>query len=208
MAVVLKNIIAQSNSIKRTMATLFIVLCPVLFSVSASAQTFMEHLQQHKVGEGTVTVVQSKDIDLLVNGHDAISSKPAHADTPKNKPPKASATKKDKQQKTSVEEGHDTIAIDNSKKLLANATKVDGYRVQVYAGGNSRADKQRAQQIGAEVKALFPELPVYVHFYSPRWICRVGNFRSNEEAAKVLQELRRQGYTEASIIKGKITVQY
>ena len=208
MAVVLKNIIAQSNSIKRTMATLFIVLCSVFFSVSAGAQTFMEHLQQHKVGEGTVTVVQSKDIDLLVNGHDAISSKPTHADTPKNKPPKASTTKKDKPVKATAEEGHDTIAIDNSKKLLANATKVDGYRVQVYAGGNSRADKQRAQQIGAEVKALFPELPVYVHFYSPRWICRVGNFRNNEEATKVLQELRRRGYTEASIIKGKITVQH
>ena len=233
MAEVLENVIVRSNSIKRTTAAMldfilrflavaeskqvslcsfgltktFVVLCSFFFSVSTNAQTFMEHLQQSKAGEGTVTVIQSKEIDRLVNGNETTPPKLAHTDTQKHKSTKTSSSK-GKPAKTITDEGHDTIAIDNSKKLLANATKVDGYRVQVYAGGNSRADKQRAQQIGAEVKALFPELPVYVHFYSPRWICRAGNFRSNEEAVKVLQELRRQGYSEASIIKGKITVQH
>ena len=51
-------------------------------------------------------------------------------------------------------------------------------------------------------------MPVYVHFYSPRWICRVGNYRTYEEAHQMLQNLRKLGYNQASIVKGKITVQY
>ena len=86
--------------------------------------------------------------------------------------------------------------------------KVDGYRVQAFSGGNSRADRQKAENIGAAIKAHFPEEPVYVHFYSPRWICRVGNYRSYEEADRVLQQIKKLGYKQACIVKGKITVQY
>ncbi|MBS5614010.1 MAG: SPOR domain-containing protein, partial [Prevotella buccalis] len=50
--------------------------------------------------------------------------------------------------------------------------------------------------------------PVYVHFYSPRWICRVGNYRSYEEAAHILKQVKGLGYKQASIVRGKITVQY
>ena len=54
----------------------------------------------------------------------------------------------------------------------------------------------------------FPDQPIYVHFYSPRWICRVGNYRTFEEADAMLQQLRKMGYSAATIVKGKITVQY
>ena len=46
------------------------------------------------------------------------------------------------------------------------------------------------------------------HFYSPRWICRVGNYRTYEEAHQMLVSLRKLGYTQATIVKGKITVSY
>ena len=59
-----------------------------------------------------------------------------------------------------------------------------------------------------EIKALFPGVPVYVHFYSPRWICRMGNYRTYEEAHEVLDRVKRNGYQSAIIVKGKITVQY
>ena len=54
----------------------------------------------------------------------------------------------------------------------------------------------------------FPEQPVYVHFYSPRWICRMGNFRSLAEAQKMLAKVRSLGYRQACLVKGQITVQY
>ena len=83
--------------------------------------------------------------------------------------------------------------------------KIMGYRVQAFAGGNSRKDRQQAERVGNTIKSNFPEVPIYVHFYSPRWICRVGNYRTYEEAYQMLLSLRRMGYSQATIVKGKIT---
>ena len=94
------------------------------------------------------------------------------------------------------------------KKVMGRSYKVNGYRVQAFAGGNTRADRQKAQNIGEAIKLKFPEQPIYVHFYSPRWICRIGNFRTYEEAHAMLLEIKKMGYKQASIVKGKISVQY
>lgn len=98
--------------------------------------------------------------------------------------------------------------LGNVKKVPRVNRKVTGYRVQAYAGGNSRADRQKAENIKNAIKARYPELPVYVHFYSPRWICRVGNFRTFEEAGVVLKNIKAMGYKQACIVKGKINVGY
>ncbi len=98
--------------------------------------------------------------------------------------------------------------VDMSKKVMLRSRKVSGYRVQAFAGGNTRNDKNRAQQIGNAIKMKYPDQPVYVHFYSPRWICRVGNYRSYAEAQKMLNNIRAMGYKGATIVKGMITTQY
>lgn len=98
--------------------------------------------------------------------------------------------------------------INTAKKVMRNSRRITGYRIQAYAGGNSRVDRQRAENIGNAIKMRFPDLPVYVHFYSPRWICRVGNFRTYQEASNVLKEIKSMGYKQACIVKGKITVGY
>lgn len=98
--------------------------------------------------------------------------------------------------------------IDLTKKVMRRSHKVSGYRVQAYAGGNTRNDKQHAQQIGNAIKMKYPEQPAYVHFYSPRWICRIGNFRTYGEAQKMLNSIKAMGYKSATIVKGMITVQY
>lgn len=105
-------------------------------------------------------------------------------------------------------DGMDIPTVDMRKKMPRRSYKVDGYRVQVYAGGNSRQAKEQAQKAGNAIKMAMPDQPVYVHFYSPRWICRVGNYRSYEEANKVLKQVKALGYTQACIISGKITVTY
>ena len=94
------------------------------------------------------------------------------------------------------------------KKVPRKSYKVNRYRVQVFSGGNSRSDRQKAERIGNEIKSNFPDEPVYVHFYSPRWICRVGNYRTYEEAHAMLTAIKEAGHQQASIVKGKITVQY
>ena len=89
---------------------------------------------------------------------------------------------------------------------MRNARKVTGYRVQVFAGGNKREDREKAQQAGNRIKAAFPNQPVYVHFYSPSWKCRMGNFVNYDEAQHMLNQLRKMGFKQAVIVKGKITV--
>ncbi len=106
-------------------------------------------------------------------------------------------------------QGDDEMSIptvDMRKKVMRGSRKVTGYRVQAFAGGNTRADKMKAQQAGNDIKMRFPDQPIYVHFYSPRWICRVGNYRSLGEAEKMLHAVRKMGYKAATIVKGKITV--
>ena len=101
-----------------------------------------------------------------------------------------------------------TTIVDTRKKVMRNAQKVTGYRIQAYSGGNTRADRVKAEQAGTKLKAAFPEQPIYVHFYSPKWICRMGNFRNYNDAARLLKQVKSLGYPQACIVKGKITVQY
>ena len=99
-------------------------------------------------------------------------------------------------------------SIDLRKKMMKNGKKINGFRVQVFAGGNGRTDRLKAERTGEEIKTLFPNEPVYVHFYSPRWICRIGNYRTYEEAHDILRQVKQMGYPSAVIVKGKITVYY
>lgn len=117
-------------------------------------------------------------------------------------------TEKKKAASEPEEKDFEIPVIDTRKKVMLNSYKVNGYRVQVYAGGNARKDRQKAEEIGAQLKMNFPAEPVYVHFYSPRWICRIGNYRTVEEANKVLKQIQAMGFKQACLVRGKITVQY
>ena len=56
-----------------------------------------------------------------------------------------------------------------------------------------------------KVKKLFPELDVYTQFVSPRWLCRVGDYRSIEEAEAVMRQLKEAGnFKEVSIVRSLV----
>jgi len=192
---------------------LTIVLCAGCWIAADAQSTFTEQLQQSKNGEGKVTITQDKDIEKLVN---TPTTAPTPA-TPAKPQQTAKPTEKSDKDKTSVDlKDIDDLTdgtavpdtIDFRKKVMKGGTKVNGFRVQVYAGGNGRTDRMKAQRTGDEIKSIFPNEPVYVHFYSPRWICRMGNYRTYEEAHDVLTRVKQLGYTSAVIVKGKITVYY
>lgn len=105
------------------------------------------------------------------------------------------------------ERSEETTSIDTRKKVNRGWRKVKGYRVQAYSGGNTRQARQAAEQAGNAIKARFPEQPVYVHFYSPSWKCRVGNFRNYNDAARLMRQIRSMGYKSACVVAGTITVQ-
>lgn len=188
-----------------------------------SAQSYLEHLQQKTQGLGTVSVHQSKEIDDLVNGAVPVAKPVAKtttsptqntaantektAEEEKKEEPKERVALKPDMPKTETESGTE-VEVDMSKKVMRNSYKVTGFRVQAFAGGNTREDKRKAEEARDKIKRAYPSEPVYVHFYSPRWICRVGNYRTQEEANRMLRNIRNLGYRQAVVVKGKITVQY
>ena len=196
-------------------------LCISCISAADAQSSFTQRLQQSKNGEGQITVTQDKAIEVLVNGPAVVPARPKTNTTTQQKPAEkkdkdnntATNQEKDKKQepKVVVVEHHDSTTIDTPEEIqkkVMKGVKVAGYRVQVFAGGNTRNDRLKAERIGSEIKGLFPGVPVYVHFYSPRWICRMGNYRTYEEAHAVLERVKNNGYQSAIIVKGKITVQY
>ena len=189
-----------------------LVLC-IGIPMGAGAQTFTQRLQkQPTAGQGSVTIHQSDSIDQLVNSAvlttksstttkaTSTTSSTSHAGST------STASQTSKSTTPQVVEQPDTTGL--SQKMIRNGHKITGYRVQAFAGGNSRKDRQQAEQIRNSIKSHYPNVPVYVHFYSPRWICRVGNYRTYEEAHQMLVSLRNLGFDQATIVKGKITVAY
>ena len=131
---------------------------------------------------------------------------PSQQQQPNQQPSTTPAQTKPSTPSTTTEQQDDTTTPDTSKKIIRGGHKVQGYRVQVFSGGNSRADRQKAERIGATMKSHFPDQPIYVHFYSPSWKCRMGNYRTVEEARLILSQVKQLGYSSACIIKGTITV--
>ena len=175
--------------------------------LAASAQTsFTDQLQQSKAGEGKVTVTQDKSIDELVN-NPTKPAPPRSVSQPKATTTTTTTTTTPTTPVPDYDITPDTTALDLHTKVM-KGQKANGFRVQVFAGGNSRNDRLKAERTGEEMKSLFPYEPVYVHFYSPRWVCRIGNYRTYEEAHEVLSKVKQLGYMSAVIVKGKITVYY
>lgn len=151
------------------------------------AQTkYTERIQADHSGGGSLTLHQSQTITDLVNA-------PVRPEVP------VSTTAADKQDETSQE----ASAVGGQKMTI------NGYRIQVYSGNNSRAGKNEAVALGRRTKEYFSELAVYTLFKSPHWICRVGDFRTMEEATDYLNRMRATGrFPEAVIVRSKISIYY
>ncbi len=122
-------------------------------------------------------------------------------------------------QKNKVGEGTVTIQQDERISALLGVVyvksddaepkvlKARGYRVQVYAGNNSRIARTEANDVADLIKKEFPEMPVYAYFQPPRWLCRVGDYRSIEEADAAMRRLKATGkFKEVSIVREQINI--
>ena len=85
--------------------------------------------------------------------------------------------------------------------------KSRGYRVQVYAGNNSRQARDEANAVAEKIKEKFPDMPVYTFFQPPRWLCRVGDYKSIEEAHVAMRQLKAAGnFKEVAIVREQINI--
>jgi len=165
------------------------------------------------------SVGHGADIDAQINNKPAAKQTPKKTKKPATEsrptvpePPEAPANptggrrmkmvlRKIKVRKKTPEELAET-----KTKVTTGIHHEKGFRIQVYSGGNTRVARQEAERAGQRVKSVLPSQPVYVHFYSPRWSCRVGNFRTYNSALGALRQIRKVGYKGAIIIRSTITV--
>lgn len=153
------------------------------------AQTkFTERLQQGIPGQGKVTIYQSKAIEDLVNNMFTSSTS------------KTGAT-----EQSLVDGSVSQMPVTSQRPKV----QMNGYRIQVYSGGNSRKAKNEAIVIGRRVRSVFSALSVYTFFSSPHWTCRVGDFKTYEEANEVFRQMKENGsFPEAVIVRSKILTTY
>jgi hypothetical protein len=162
---------------------------------SLRAQTFTDYLTRNRASGCSVLLHQDADLDALVNGLVSYASAaPRTVAHPVLQPDTLMG---------------DTLGPDFQLPTLGRRMKSTGFRIQIYAGGNNRSSKTEAFRQANLVRSEFPEMNVYTKFISPRWTCRVGDFRTHEEAAEFLHRIRQsRKFKEASIVKSPIIVIY
>jgi cell division septation protein DedD len=166
------------------------------------AQTFLDRLQKPVDGQGTVTVHQDTAINRIVLD-------PQSTVKPEDRKPTTTTSNT----ATTTTTGTTTTSTETTTTTTTPTTTttrtrhtINGYKVQAFAGGNSREDRKKAERIASEIRAQLPNVSVSAHFYSPRWVCRVGNYRTREEAQQMLTTLKNMGYSQALIVKSKVSV--
>lgn len=182
--------------------------------MALSQKTFTQHVMSHKEGEGKVVIHTDAKTDSIIN-----NTKPTHASRSAEAKVEHSEKSQRERDKTGghnsshpVNDGnkHDKAAEESATSLhhtFINRPRVrqTGYRIQIFTGGNSHQDKAKAYNIGAKCRKAFPELSAYPRFMSPRWICRVGDFRTREEAHKYIGKIRAKGISrEAHIVRCEV----
>ncbi len=181
----------------------------------AARLTFTQRLQQ-KAG---VRLYQDKTIDLLVNGRepdaaDVTTTQGNHTPVALSSESKVKTQTKPATQPTQSAKAEPNKPADESPTQTTTTTAsayttAQGYRVKVYMGGSTREDKETAQNVGKEFKRLFPNVPVYMHFVSPHWICTAGDFISKAEAQTFIQEIRESGRYSTqgmTVVKSRVKV--
>ena len=85
--------------------------------------------------------------------------------------------------------------------------KTSRIRVQVYAGNNTREARMMLISFKKHQRVFSPNLTVCLRFNPPRWLCRVGDFQSIEEADAMMRKLKATVYSKkVSIVKDQINI--
>ena len=158
--------------------------------IAICAQQFTEVLRTSNKKGGVVVLQQSAMIDSLVNGTKVIA-------------PKQVVVKERPQVQVK-----DSVVVDSLHKPQAKgfADRL-GYRIQIYTGTNSGESKSIAMSLRQRSLKLFPKMKAYCTFISPRWVVRIGDFASREQAMEQLAKVKASGISrEVRLVKCKVRV--
>lgn len=180
-----------------------------LFATSAKAQTFTYHLTRRAAGEGVVILHQDAEIEALVNAQRSQPTAPHNQKSASSNHVTHSSSASGSTHPSAHGEAVEGSMEQTTAPVAVRRMRTSGYRIQIYAGGNNRQAKSEAYHMASLARSTFGDVNVYTNFISPRWTCRVGDFKTQEEAAEMLQRIREtQKFNEASIVKSSIIVVY
>ena len=167
---------------------------------NVAAQTFLDRLQTPAQGQGVVNIHQDTIIDRLVlDPNSTVKPNNNNGNSGNTRTTTNNGQTTANNGQTTANNGQTTTTPNN--QTTRPTSRKGAYKVQAYAGGNTRDDRKRAQNVGNAIRSRYPHLTVSVHFYSPRWICNVGNFSTYAEAEAMLRNIKGMGYRQALIVK-------
>lgn len=215
------------------MKALILSVFASLFAFQLHAQnTYTEKLRQNEAGKGSVIINHSPEIDNVVNHGNkkkSTTTTPVVHNTTKTQadkhtesvPHTAANTNKNEHKKEGKTEathantskphtGSTRPNVNGQKHYTSRARhKARGYRICIFTGGNTRADKMKAIEMGNKCRRLFKELAVYPSFEAPRWVTHVGDFKTHQEAQKYVARIRHAHFTyETRIVASEVNVPY
>ena len=179
---------------------LFVALLPIF----VFAQTgFVEKVQKSAEGWGKVVINQESRLTKLLNNDTVVEPE-------KKTEPKSIESDKHKNDTKKEEVSVDSSgAVNSVHSVKMKRYKISGYRIQIYAGNNSRNSRVEAEKAAQRFKGYFPKIPTYTHFYPPRWVCRVGDFKTAEQAAAFMSQLQQlKAFSGLIVVKTAIQVAY
>ena len=184
-----------------------LILFAFLLPLTIFAQSnFVEKVRETKEGWGKVDIVQDSRLTKLVN-NDTIIEKKQKKNKANHINPKSNRSQKNGYAYNIITDSSDASAKSTPAKI--RRYKVNGYRVQIYAGSNSRSSRKDAEKTAHRFKGFFPKVPVYTHFYPPRWVCRAGDFRTEEQAVAFMHKIKQlKIFSGVIVVKTAVLVSY
>lgn len=191
----------------RLSAILLLSLSPLIVAAQSSKKGFVDNLQKDVAGWGKLTIVQEPRLTHLLNNDSAVAPKKKHHDADTVGDHKQAAH--ERRSTTDADSGTIDGNEEPRQQVKLRRYKISGYRVQIYAGSNSRSSRIEAEKAAQRFKGFFPRVPAYTHFYPPRWVCRVGDFKTAEEAQSFMQQVRQlKAFSGLIVVKTAIQVAY
>ncbi len=179
-----------------------IVLLPVAVGAQTLQNDFVREVQKDVAGWGKLVINQDSRLTRLVNKDTIVA--PTNKEE-KEKPADSTKQKVPTKIPNVSEESNETV----SRPAKLRRYKISGYRVQIYAGNNSRNSRIEAEKTAQRFKGYFPKVPAYTHFYPPRWVCRVGDFKTSEQAQAFMQQVQQlKAFSGLTVVKTAIQVVY
>lgn len=169
--------------------------------------TFTQKLRSVEAGRGRIIINQPAEIERIVNNTAPVPhapSSPAEGKSPAS-PAHSGNVKETRNADAAKTESHS--AASHPAHAARGRHKARGYRICIFTGGNSRADRAKAQQMGQKCRELFPELATYTNFQAPRWVTHAGDFRTRQDAQKYVSLIRRARFTyEVRIVGSEVNL--